>query len=761
MTNDTITVIQITEGKASQDILGEFVYLGCRIFSIHSLIVVVALVLVGVLWYKHRYDINKYISPQLLLWASVMVFVFGTFVYTVGSLQSQSMGLADALYTIPSAIISSLGMFFYQDDISELTDTVKGNSLYMACYSLAHFFAAIIMSFVILRLLGMRIVYWLKIKECCKHVEKLYIFWGISPQALTLAKSIHDKYNKSYIVLVNTIEEESEINSVHRLLDIIRIKGGIDDIICDIDAILVNCYKDIADSSVCKGNYFTKMVKEELKLNYLSKAIEASSELHLFFLSNVEDRNINSANNVIKIIENEGFRQQSRRNTHVYCHARHSAKTQDMDYHDIVKFHKEPKVHVIDSSALAIIQLKKNIADCPISFVNVDEATATVTSPFRWLIIGFGETGVETFNFLYEFGAFVDDKGGKTPFHCTIIDEKASCLDGDFFAASPELFKYCDIKKDKEIEEKGIRFEECPIGSLQYWAVVKREIEKDVNYIMVSVNDDDIGFNAAINICNKAVQWRNDNNSKLNVYVRCARQENYERILNVAKDMEGRYENITLKVFGDIKAIFNYETIVDDTILKHAKIYNWEYSKHEIDKETVDYITNKLDINRLKAERIDLCWIDKLKLVRTLEEANISNIEDSIRRRDQNISNVLHAATKLYILEKTGRGIRYWENKNLDREKDAPYYKNLSESDKTKLINIARLEHERWKAASILQGWQPTDNSIDKKDEIHKLHNDIRPWDELRSEGKERLKVQGYDCDVVDTTIKIEKIQKH
>lgn len=424
-----------------------------------------------------------------------------------------------------------------------------------------------------------------------------------------------------------------------------------------------------------------------------------------------------------------------------------------MDYHDIVKFHKEPKVHVIDSSALAVTQLKRSVADCPVAFVSVDGATATVSSPFRSLIIGFGETGAETFDFLYEFGAFVDSKGNKSPFHCTIIDENASRLDGDFFTACPGLEKYNDEKMGKEIEEKGIRFEECPIGSLLYWNVVKEEIEKDVNYIMVSVNDDDIGFNAAVNICNKAVQWRNGNSKKLNVYVRCAKQKNYERILNVAKDMEGRYGNISLKVFGDINEIFNYATIVDDTVLKHAKKYNWEYSKHEIGKETLAYIKNNLDANFFKAGDMDLCWIDKLKLIRTLKESSISNIEDSIRRRDQNISNVLHAATKMYILGKTGSGIRYWKDKNLDREKDTPYYKNLSEEDKTKLINVARLEHERWMAASLLQGWQPTENSTEDKDELHKRHNDIRPWDELRSAGAERLKVQGYDCDVVDTTI--------
>ena len=59
---------------------------------------------------------------------------------------------------------------------------------------------------------------------------------------------------------------------------------------------------------------------------------------------------------------------------------------------------------------------------------------------------------------------------------------------------------------------------------------------------------------------------------------------------------------------------------------------------------------------------------------------------------------------------------------------------------------MAIVEHERWIASHKLMGF------IDCSDDdcIQKRHKCLRPWNELNDEK------QSYDCDVVDTTIKIE-----
>lgn len=727
----------------------DFFGMVCKMGNLYTLIVISAIVLAVCLWCVNRRFVQRKVSSSMLLVLSTLVFVAGLAVYTIGAMQADpDVSIFDALYAVPTAIISSLGMFFYQDDISELTDAAKDNSIFMACYALVHFFAAIIMAFVILRLLGMRLEYWWRMRKCGRKCDRLYIFWGISPQALALGKSISEKESKLDIVFVNTVEDETEDNSVHRLLDIIKIKVSTDDKICDMGATLTNCYEDISDSSVSEGQTLDGMVRRKAKLKSLADGIARAKEIHLFFLSNDEERNINSASNAIKAIEGEHSDRLKDTKVHIYCHAHNSAKTQGLALHDILEYGKEPSVHVIDSSALAIYNLKNNVDDCPVSLVDIDQETATVKSGFRAIIIGYGETGEETLKFLYEFGAFVGKDGRKKPFHCTVIDREATKLEGDFYAKSPALKNNSDTSK---LLKNGneISFEECEIGSNAYWDIIAREVKLGVCYIMVSINNDDLGLATAMKLREKCFYLQEGNEQPLKIYLRCARQENFERFCSNVEDKNVRYDNISLKVFGSINEVFNYETIIDDINIRRAKIYNWEYAGHKVSDKTMA-LAKELTVNLM-----ELCWIDQLKLMRLKDNKLICDIDDSMRRRDQNISNSLHSKTKMYILEKAGMGKDYWKGKTFDRTENTPNYgDSLSDKEKLVLANIARLEHERWIAASLLQGWEVTKTATEDKNTRTKRHNDIRPWDELRSEGKERLKAQGYDCDVVETTIR-------
>ena len=65
--------------------------------------------------------------------------------------------------------------------------------------------------------------------------------------------------------------------------------------------------------------------------------------------------------------------------------------------------------------------------------------------------------------------------------------------------------------------------------------------------------------------------------------------------------------------------------------------------------------------------------------------------------------------------------------------------------EKLLLLNIARVEHERWIASMKLMGYQYGET----KDLVKKYHPDICPWDTLDE------MVKSYDCGVVDTSIKM------
>lgn len=696
---------------------------GC---TCNTLIVVVALLLLCVISYIWRKKI-KSLSYTTVFIVSLAVFLAGVGIYTVGALQSEYMGFWDAVYTIPSAIISSLGMFVYQDDISELSDRAKHCSEFMAAYSIVHLFAAVITSLLMIKWVGMLVYYKWRLFALREKTSDLYVFWGINSASLALARSIKNTVDNSNVVFVNTVEdgEESSVN-IHRLLDIIKLKSDVDKQITDMGATVTNCYVNLDDgafSNIKMG--LEDFLRKYAKLTLLSKRVSCAKSLHIFLLSSDEGKNINAMGNLTNIAEQDN----TERPTHLYCHARRSALTQVFENKDLLSDKENLHLHIVDSAQLSIQCLKRNVEDCPVSFVDVDIENATVSSAFHSMIIGFGETGEEAFNFLYEFGAFIDAKGMKTPFRCTIIDKQATALRENLESKAPAL------REDKSKGVDSLNFVNAEMGGEGFWSTVEKEIKDNLCYIVFAINDDNACLNTAIEICSRAMRWRSADAKQLNVYVRCYNPQNYTQMASVAQDMQDHYEGIKLKIIGGINDIFNYETIVDEKYLKEAKEYNWEYSNH-------------------KFNDIEAAWNDGIKKQKTKDFPTIGNIEDSQRKIAQNISNALHKNTKLHILKHAGYDIDHWSTKDLTRDK-VNIYTELTDKENRMLRNLARLEHERWVASMKLQGWRCTPQSTDDPSPCSKLHNDMRPWDELRSEGEDRQTTQGYDCSVVDTSIRL------
>lgn len=77
----------------------------------------------------------------------------------------------------------------------------------------------------------------------------------------------------------------------------------------------------------------------------------------------------------------------------------------------------ENKLKLIDDSRAAVTQLKMEPEKThhPIDFVDIDKERGCVTSKFKALIVGFGSTGQDALRFLYEYSAFADEHGDKSP----------------------------------------------------------------------------------------------------------------------------------------------------------------------------------------------------------------------------------------------------------------------------------------------------------------------------------------------------------
>lgn len=712
-----------------------------------------------------KWRLVKEIHLALLKWSALVTFILGASVYTVGALQTDCVSIWDAIYTVPSAIISSLGMFFYQDDISELAEGVKEDSFFMAMYSLAHFLAALITSLVLIRLIGMRLFYWMEMSFQSYWGKKkdLYVFWGINPQGVMLAESIKSKGSQSNrIVFVNTVETEKAENevSIHTLFDIIKIREDANERICNINAMVVNCHENLRYSKQENDLYI--LIKEKVRLSSLARMMKNKSDnIHIFFLSNNSDNNINNMEALADVNLHGG------KKLHLYCHARHSAKTRWAEIKNICTYSdiSKPRIHIVDSSYLSVFSLKEDVANHPINFVDIDKETGTVLSPFRSMIIGFGETGEEAFKFLYEFGAFVNKNGNKTKFHCTIIDKKASELEGLFYAKAPSMKE----RTDDETKERELLFTEYSIDSKAYWKILEKEVRAGLNYIIISIDNEELAIDTATNICTLATRWRNDPSPKLSVYVRSYNADSYDRLVSIATVLNDKIGGVRLEIFGHMKNIFSYDSIVENKYIKEAKSYNYAY----------DCVSQGKEVKKNeKAEGERWKKLHKLKRAEKIYDnsnsmgQDIWSIEEVERKRDQNISNALHAATKWRILtkyvdENTEKGKAYWKQKKLSREKFeakgetvwTPYYitggsqaSSLSHKDIRVLINVARCEHERWIAASRLQGLCFSEN----KSIRYKKHTDMVSWENIRPNNDiERNRTQGYDCAVVDTTIQL------
>lgn len=656
-----------------------------------------------------------------------VVFIAGVVVYGIG-ISTSYCTVLDWLYVLPTSVLSSLGMFLYQDDITELTDAAKGDRVFMAMYSLVHLTAACITSYIILRLVWRRLLYGLRlywITKVRRGTKSLYVFWEINDNSIALAKDSFEHFKtmgngeRPRMVFINMLynDESRESGfSVSNMLDVIHLSEDTHNTLTSIGAYV--------------SNY-----KEGITLARLGKLVEHSASARIFILGDNEDANISNAEMFL-----DTFRGKER--LQVYCHAKHS-----------VCFSRETnsgRLHVIDSSHLSVMQLKQDVECQPVSVIDIDGETASATGDLQTLIIGLGETGIEAFRFLYEFGAFVDKNGKKLPYHCTIIDKKANSKSGLLAAAAPLL----------ELDTH-----ECEIDSKEYWHVIEKTVRGGLRYVLIAVGDDETAIDAATNLCTLATRWRNENSPQMKIFIRNNHQDRCMHMKAAISNLGKTIRGIELRMFGSTQQIFRYDIIVNDRYLNQAMEYNVAYSGNA---EKVEKITDKQERNK---ETLRL-WNKETGVTGLPVNPTMSELEEVERKQQQNISNSLHAATKIRVLEKTGIPLSKWANldftrENLGNEENKKFgtkYLQIEDNRQVTILhNLARLEHERWIAASILQGQQLPPEGTHKKDIVHKYHTDLVPWDDIRlfphTNDTERtidhLTTQGYDCAVVETSIKL------
>lgn len=684
-------------------------------------ILLLGLLLVLSIWFlsnKKTSHLLESISNNLLVVSSV-IWLLGVVVYIVGFYRDELNWLS----VIPRAIISSFKMFVVTNELARVPDELQENAIYMSAFSIVHFIAAFITFLFIFKMVGYKIKSSLKMlihKWFYAKRKVVHLFWGVNEASCLLAEDIRKNHATETIIFVD-IDEECDDNTqkkatLSHITNTITIKNSEIARLDAIDALVDHCYNGPA---TLKCDNETDIFGS-LHLKNIGTIVQKSNRSYFYFLSNDEAQNMAGALNLQK---DKRLRSMVDNKPIIYVHARRDANNEVFDhYSQYDEDSQRMEIKIVDSAYLSIVTLKQDKAALPVNCVKIDKATGLVNSPFTSLIVGFGSTGQEAFKFLYEYSAFVGPDLKKSPFKCYAIDEKMNKIAG--------LIR----KKMPAIGENELTLVQATVDSEEFWENIETLIS-GWNYVVIALNNDSMGLSLAVNLFKYALKYRPSSSPMLKIMVRCYDNGNEKRMTEVVNNLNKSIEgnNIEIRLYGREKDLYCCNTILSDATLTEAKEFNNVYENSELSAE------EQWEKNFGEDEMIRL--LNK-------KMSRYHAIYDINRRIAQNISNSLHRMTKMILMgfgkDETSERLRLYYGYVMSREEGTTKYK-CSKEDAQLLQNIAMVEHERWIASHKLMGY--TYNPVN--DCVQKHHKCICHWDDLDEV------TQSYDCNVVDTTIKM------
>lgn len=649
-----------------------------------------------------------------------LIWMCGVILYMVGFNEHGSAASNVAL--LLRSCLSSMEMFVSHSDLIEVNEKLHSNATYMALFALIHFCAVAISAIFILRMFGFRLFSWVKVMWAyiwnwlrldCNY----YVMFGVNSNTLMLANSIHEKSKeeKQRIIFINIPEKghshaatrfsfshffHSDSNGIDKYLEDIEMMG----------ALLFNSSRSF-DNPILKRSIddvfkvfraldFSWIVRIPLQNLLRNSATRKNKKFNgrkveFFFLSDEEKDNLIAVAVLQRIQQKKIDYKYSSFNC--YCHARKSQNNAAMLNEGTLAF----RVHIIDTSNLAVLDLKRDNRYHPVNFVEKDTNTGTVNSAFTGMVIGFGETGRDAFRFLYEYSSFTkDNQGNPSAKKIHVVDKEIDNLKAEFLVEAPALIN------NSEIEWWNVK----STHSSEYWDKLKSVIQ-ELNYVVISVKDDEEAVGIATSIFEFAYRYRvNLNRFKIFVRLRKSMREDF-------LCMHKEFFDIIIP-FGSVKKAFSYDVINMDVLEKSAKQFKYRY---DIVCDKKIYVPS-VDDDENAAES----WLNR-RLTYLNESNRLKRKENEIKvwyQEEQDRSNAWHVYTKV-ALAKDGITLETL----------------LLDSNKQLLHNLCDCEHLRWNAKMELLGFEPA-----RKEDTQALENmqdgKLRgPW---RS-----LKLRRHEC-IVD-----------
>lgn len=645
--------------------------------------------------------------------SAVLVFLGGIILYFVG----YDYGGTDknTFTLVLRSVLSSFEMFLSKSNLIGIANNCKDSELYMFCFAIIHALALTISTLFAVLCFGKRILYWYRgFKWRFINSDDITnVFWGLNERSFVLAHDITKNSDKKerFVFVDFPLQEESPskgqsfsgiLGLFSYKMNALRKMSGL----CN--CILVR--SSLRPSSVQDANadFFDAM-----NIYRLKQILDKSTKVRFFILTSDEDANLKAA---INMLNNDVC---ANAKLTIYCSARKNMLNR------LIEERWENKLKLIDDSRAAVTQLKMEPDKMhhPIDFVDIDKECGCVTSKFKALIVGFGSTGQDALRFLYEYSAFADKGGNKSPVEMHIIDNNLSAVKGKFWQEVPGM----DMLVDKEVF-----FHDLSAGSVEFDKFLNANIEQ-MNYVIVAAGSDEANMDIASMIMDKALLYRTKKMSHFKVFVRMYSDNSivkFNAAVKVYKEFCSGNEYAPLEYFGNTKELYCYNIIVKNHYEEEAvKFYN-SYCKAVGSKTTWDERREK-----------EIVKLGKIYGKRSLR-----------RKEGQDKANCQHCYTKMKLLNITERQVSLslpnWKKDksiiDIDKEEITPWLISL--------YNVSICEHLRWNASHIMLGYVPMTDEVQKLisgtcDEVTKQHSCIVDWNKLDCE------TQGYDYEVVKTTV--------
>ena len=729
----------------------------------------VILLVILALFVIYKRNVRKHIINHLMKYA-IIVFGAGVVLYSCGFWYEGSEG--NIVVCLLRSVTASMEMFVSESELIEVREACKEDVIYMLLFAVTHFLAICVSAALIIHLLGTRLKSYVFMRWPWSKKKELFVFFDLSQESLSLAKDIHrTRKSKDYqIIFVKTPMEESHLErfSFSHILSFADNRNETIEQLTEIGAYLTYSRKSV--SIEMAENEWNETVGLNTLRHYIQRCANTEKhKTHFFCLSPNEDNNINTAVALSKRYSDD-------KKYSVYCRANHDSITESFANLNL-KF--------IDSSSLAVMELKKKVEYQPVSFVKPDTKTGVATKPFRSMIIGFGETGFEVFRFLYEFSSFVGKDSKANPFQCDIIDPKAKQLENSLYLHCPGL--------EEKANKDGVHTVLFHEGTIENNRNEIKELISRVDYIVVCTDNEKENLSIGITLLNLAYKYR-QNSDKLVIFIGFNDNREHKKAQEIAmfyngcgkKDKKGNLYEFSLVPFGSKKQLFTYKNIIDEDVFNKAKEFYFEYQKtsnllgtdKEYDceasmdeewnirrkgkKQNVDKgLWNKNELTQKEAQDMANAWHiqTKLHLVGACcycKDTDYKCIAKVRRERLLGCIDFVMQQLMTRMKEARERQEKFKKSHEFILAKIAEYEKeyNVPTGEYSTLFeNLARCEHMRWDASNRLLGYRTFVKAKgNDKHYLQKTHACMVPYEKLLTNEELRDTIK-YDYNTILVSI--------